>query len=115
MTPSFVLAFRSGIIASRTTKSVMRMPSLLPTEVSPGRGTAQAPAEPSLLTDLFRRGAGGFACREPAAAVLDLLLVAAQLGFELVNGQVHGRQDIGVRFPGDEIVLVLGGNDELDH
>src|SRR5262249_54012440 len=92
-------AVRSGTIASRTTKSDIRMA-----------------APPSLVAGFLGglTGAGHVADRGGAAAVLDLLLVAAQLRLKFGQGEVHGGEDLVVALVGDEVVLVLGLDDELD-
>ena len=46
--------------------------------------------------------------------VLDFFLVAAQLALQLGQGQIDRRQQVGMALAGDEVVLVLGLDDELD-
>lgn len=46
--------------------------------------------------------------------ILYFFLVFAYLLLELFKHQIDGGKKIGIAFGGDEIVLVLGGNQELD-
>src|SRR5581483_6478610 len=85
------------MIASRTTKSVMRMP-----------------ATPSFLGRFAWAGtAHHLAGRGSPAAVLDLLFIAAQLAFELGEHQIDGRGQLRMALAGHEVVLVLGLHDKL--
>src|SRR4029077_3841528 len=110
MTPSLLLADNSGMIASRTTKSDMRIRYLR---------TAQRPRLPGSL--LFFRiffegwGTGDLAGWRPAAVVLDFLLIPAQLTLQLVHHQVDGRQDVAIDLAGDKIMLVLRRHQELHY
>src|SRR5579871_199189 len=98
MTPSLVVAVSSGMMASRTTKSVMRMPDL-----------------PSLFACFLQRGhAGHLASRGRAPSVLHLFLIAAQLGFQFIYRQIHCCQDIVVALAGDKIVFVFRRDQDLD-
>src|SRR5579872_541318 len=91
MTPSLVVAARAGMIASRTTKSDMRMP-----------------APPSLFGGLFEAGrAGDLAGRRGPAMVLNLFLVAPQLPFDLVENEIDRSKHVVMALLGDEVVLVL--------
>src|SRR3954452_17216695 len=97
MTPSLLAALSSGMIASRTTKSDMRMP-----------------APPSFLGRFLAAGsARHLAGRGRPAVVLDLPLITTQLAFELVQGQVHGREHVVVALARDDVVPVLRLHDEL--
>ena len=62
---------------------------------------------------LLGGGPGHLPRGRPAPVVLDLLLVPADLAFQLVQHQVGRRQDVGVAGAGDEFVLVLRRHHEL--
>src|SRR5262249_30248216 len=96
MTASLEEAVRCGTMASRTTNSDMRM-----------SGT------PSLFRRLLPCGRAYLADGRGPAVILDALLVAAQLLLDLVQGQVHGGEQFAVGLAGNEVVLVLGLDDEL--
>src|SRR5262245_60688566 len=98
MTPSLVVAVNAGTMASRTTKSDMRMVGL------------------SLLARLLGRGgsSGHLAGGQAAAVVLDLFLVAADLLFELVQDLVGRAENVLSTGAGDEVLGVLGLDVELD-
>src|SRR5262245_57628735 len=99
MTASLVVATSDGMIASRTTNSDMRIMMILP----------------SLLADvLVLRGTGHFAGRGSPATVLDLFFIAAKLSLKLVQHQIDRREHVVLILAGDEVVLVLGLNEELD-
>src|SRR5436190_22183547 len=89
ITSSFVVALRSGRMASRTTKSDMRMAGL------------------SLLAGLLGlRGGSKLARGGVAPVVLDLLFIATELHLELVLDDVDGPEQVDRLTLGDEIVLV---------
>src|SRR5262249_54528044 len=69
---------------------------------------------PSLFAGLFGGGrAGDLAGRGRPAVVLDLFLVPAQLVLQLVHDQIDGGEDIVMAFPGHDVVLVLGPQEEF--
>src|SRR5205085_1937257 len=99
MTPSLVVADSDGMIASRTTKSDMRMTFGL-------RSLLGGPT--GLRAGSHLAGRGG------PATVLDLFLVAADLALDLVQGQVDRSHQVRLTFLRDKVVLVFGLDDELD-
>src|SRR5438132_14058347 len=101
MTPSLVVAVNSGTMASRTTKSDIRMPNLL----APWPCARARSREARCGSHLFFAGfLAGAAChltdggRPPV--VLDLFLVPADLGLKFVLDEVHSGQDVRVAFRG---------------
>ena len=46
--------------------------------------------------------------------ILDFFLVTAHLALQLVHHQIHGGHDVVVALTGDEIVLVLRGDQKFD-
>src|SRR5262245_6155252 len=100
-TASLAVAVRAGTIASRTTKSVIAMVALLGAD---SRGLAAGPrgAAPR-VTDVRR-----------PAVVLDFLFIPAELGLQLVQGQIDRHLQFTVRLAAHEIVFVLGGHQDLD-
>src|SRR5713101_2673500 len=53
--------------------------------------------------------------RRTTAMILDFFLVTTELTFELFNHNIHSGQDVRVVLAGNKVVLVLGGNQKLDH
>src|SRR5262245_17412519 len=93
MTPSLVAAAIVAVMASRTTKSDMRM------------------TRPS---GLFRRLYHFAGCRR-SPMFHDFLFVFAHLPLQLVHHLIDSRQDVRIALAGDKIVLVLGRHEELDN
>src|SRR5262249_50133556 len=122
---SLVVPFRSETIASRTTKSDMRMPNLLHEPGAGSRRTATALASGTRRTcvpresvlDLLRASglAGRLAGTGPATVVLNLLLVPAQLLAQFPDHPVHAGENFRTRLMRDEVVFVLRGHQQLDH
>src|SRR6266581_1742153 len=115
MTPSLVVAVNSGTIASRTTKSDMRMP-MSPVIPSQRRQVGRLAWAPALLFARFLAGRPcDFACRRVPAMVLDFLFVPTQLPLQLVHHKIDGSVNVCVALVGDDTLFVFRRDDEFDH
>src|SRR5262245_53432529 len=108
MTPSRVVACRSGTMASRITNSAMRHMSCAP---QTDKGTA---------TTASRAGVGGRRLREltdrpVAAVILNPLFIPIDLVNNLVVGQFERPQQFRVPFAGHKVVLVFRLGQKLNH
>ncbi len=129
---SLPVAWRSTTIASRTTKSesfirpsIVGPPAADRPRARPGPAVGSSRAIGLSVGATARRGrrsgvrrargrSSGDSPDGVALVVLDLLLVAAELLLDLVDAGVHRRCGGRPFFAGDEVVLVLGRDEDLD-